>query len=757
MLATRTLILVLLVVFTLPASAVPSLRFGVLAARPKEQVIQRWKPFAAYLEATLGMPVELTAYYHPDLNDAVAQNQLDVVLTNSGHYIMLKQHNKLSAPLATLIAQENGLQFSTFGGVIFTRAEAAQINTLADLIHKRIAIVGTESLGGYQMQAFEFAQAGLPLPDRENLYVTGQPHDQVVAAVLADQADAGFVRTGLIESMAREGKLDLRLIKIIQQKNFPTFPLISSTALYPEWPIAVAPHVDEQLAKRLTVALLSLQADSELARSLKIHGFTIPADYSGVENILRQLRMPPFDAAPPFTVVDMWKKYEIWINFLIVLILLLLIITIALVRQNRRVSQIMRYNRSLIEASLDPLVTISKDGKITDVNSATTNITGVSREQLNGSDFSDYFTDTQAARTGYQRVFKDGTVHDYPLAIQHRDGHVIDVLYNASVYRNEKGQVEGVFAAARDISERKHFEDTLRDREERLSLATLHNGVGIWDWNLQTQEMVWDDSMYALYHIRREDFSGTEQAWRQALHPDDLERGDNEVEAALSGEKPFDTEFRVCWPGGEIRYIKAVAKVFRDEEGKPLRMLGTNIDITDRKLLQMKLERQAHTDYLTEVSNRRYFMEQAELELSRSVRYSNSLSVLMMDIDFFKRINDSYGHKIGDAVLKKLAEICRETLREVDIIGRIGGEEFAVLLPETGTVEAAEAAERLRQSLANAQVPLENNLFLQFTVSIGVSSLNAKDNTIGVLLNLADNALYEAKESGRNKVSIAIQ
>ncbi|MGZ5581413.1 MAG: sensor domain-containing diguanylate cyclase, partial [Methylobacter sp.] len=390
-------------------------------------------------------------------------------------------------------------------------------------------------------------------------------------------------------------------------------------------------------------------------------------------------------------------------------------------------------------------------------NSATINITGVSREQLNGSDFSDYFTDTQAARTGYQRVFKDGTVHDYPLAIQHRDGHVIDVLYNASVYRNEKGQVEGVFAAARDISERKRFEDALRDREERLSLATLHNGVGIWDWNLQTQEMVWDDSMYALYHIRREDFSGTEQAWRQALHPDDLERGDNEVEAALSGEKPFDTEFRVCWPDGEIRYIKAVAKVFRDEEGNPLRMLGTNIDVTDRKLLQMKLEQQAHTDYLTEVSNRRYFMEQAELELSRSIRYSNSLSVLMMDIDFFKQFNDSYGHKIGDAVLKKLAEISRETLREVDIIGRIGGEEFAVLLPETGAVEAAEAAERLRQSLANAQVPLENNSFLQFTVSIGVSSLNAKDNTIGVLLNLADNALYEAKETGRNKVCVAIQ
>ena len=166
------------------------------------------------------------------------------------------------------------------------------------------------------------------------------------------------------------------------------------------------------------------------------------------------------------------------------------------------------------------------------------------------------------------------------------------------------------------------------------------------------------------------------------MHPDDLERGDKEVEAALSGEKPFSiSEFRVCCPNDEIRYIKAVAKVFRDEQGTPIRMLGTNIDITDRKHLQFDLERQAHIDYLTGVNNRRHFMALAELELNRSIRYGNPLSIFMMDIDYFKKINDSHGHKIGDVVLKKLAEVCSETLREVDIVGRIGGEEFAILIP----------------------------------------------------------------------------
>lgn len=295
-------------------------------------------------------------------------------------------------------------------------------------------------------------------------------------------------------------------------------------------------------------------------------------------------------------------------------------------------------------------------------------------------------------------------------------------------------------------------ESALRDHEERLSLATLHNGVGIWDWNLQTLEMIWDDSMYALYHIRREDFSGSEEAWRQSLHPEDLERGDKEVGAALSGEKPFNTVFRVCWPTGEVRYIKAIAKVFRDDLGNPLRMLGTNIDITERQLLQIELERQAHIDYLTSVSNRRHFMEQAELEFNRAIRYGNLLSILMMDIDFFKQINDAHGHKAGDTVLKKLAEVCRQTLREVDIIGRLGGEEFAVLLPETDPEKAAEVAERLRVSLENAKVPLEEGPPLHFSVSIGVASLTSNDLNFDVLLNLADNALYEAKESGRNRV-----
>ncbi|MDD5053001.1 MAG: diguanylate cyclase [Sulfuricurvum sp.] len=168
-----------------------------------------------------------------------------------------------------------------------------------------------------------------------------------------------------------------------------------------------------------------------------------------------------------------------------------------------------------------------------------------------------------------------------------------------------------------------------------------------------------------------------------------------------------------------------------------------------------ELERRAYTDYLTGLFNRRYFIEHSEAELARRHRYGGDVSLIMLDIDYFKKVNDQYGHGVGDMVLQKIADICRETLRDIDVIGRIGGEEFAVLLPETDGLRAMEAAERLRITISKAEIKIVKGILPNFTASFGVVSADTADITIDMLLNQADCALYDAKESGRNRVCMA--
>jgi diguanylate cyclase (GGDEF)-like protein len=163
---------------------------------------------------------------------------------------------------------------------------------------------------------------------------------------------------------------------------------------------------------------------------------------------------------------------------------------------------------------------------------------------------------------------------------------------------------------------------------------------------------------------------------------------------------------------------------------------------------------QASTDALTGVSNRRYFMAQAEQELRRSRRFARELSVMMIDLDHFKKVNDQHGHAAGDAVLQSAVKRALESLRQSDQLGRIGGEEFAVILPETGLAAATDAAERLRKHI-NERPFIGERHAIPCTVSVGVAQMNAHDGSIDDLFHRADKALYRAKHGGRNRVETA--
>lgn len=168
--------------------------------------------------------------------------------------------------------------------------------------------------------------------------------------------------------------------------------------------------------------------------------------------------------------------------------------------------------------------------------------------------------------------------------------------------------------------------------------------------------------------------------------------------------------------------------------------------------LQLELQLLAQTDFLTGLANRRQFMTLAEKELSRTARYGGAVAVFMIDIDHFKKINDSFGHSAGDLVLQHLSRLFQNELREIDILGRLGGEEFAIMLPQIDDKKAVLIAERLRMSIAEASIPLPQGDPVHLTVSIGVSMTEHSEVSVDFLLNQADKALYVAKNSGRNRV-----
>ena len=183
-------------------------------------------------------------------------------------------------------------------------------------------------------------------------------------------------------------------------------------------------------------------------------------------------------------------------------------------------------------------------------------------------------------------------------------------------------------------------------------------------------------------------------------------------------------------------------------------------DLTERKQLEEKLRAQAMTDPLTGVFNRRYLQAQATIEISRARRQNHPIALIAIDIDHFKHINDEYGHDVGDEILKNFTQIVSDQLRQEDLLCRVGGEEFAVLLPNTAIEQAQQVAERIRASIEEATTTVEyegSQQALNITASLGVTSVRDQEKSLKSALKRADIGLYEAKENGRNQIIIHME
>jgi diguanylate cyclase (GGDEF)-like protein/PAS domain S-box-containing protein len=407
------------------------------------------------------------------------------------------------------------------------------------------------------------------------------------------------------------------------------------------------------------------------------------------------------------------------------------------------------YARNLIETSPDPLVTISPDGKITDVNAATEMATGWPRDALIGTEFADYFTEPMAARAGYQQVFKTGSVRDYELKVRHRDGHLIPVLYNASVYRDETGELAGVFAAARDITDRKRAEELIRESEIRF--RTMANAAPVFIWVAGTDmSIIWVNQMWLDFTGRTIDQEAG-NGWTENIYPEDYAQCLDTFTRHFDRRKNFRMEYRMRRHDGEYRWIIDQGVPTFDGQGNFSGFIGSCIDITQIKDYQDKIKEIAFYDDLTGLPNRRLVDDRLNQALAQAERSEQLLAVCYLDLDGFKPINDTYGHAAGDRLLIEIARRLQASVRANDTVGRMGGDEFVLLLTGLENVEEYQVVlERVIEAI-NQPVAVDATPDATVTSSIGVALFPQDATSPDTLLRYADQSMYIAKQNGRNR------
>ncbi|MEZ5537439.1 MAG: PhnD/SsuA/transferrin family substrate-binding protein [Thiolinea sp.] len=320
---------------TPPETTKASVKIGVLAYEGRQQSLQRWQPTADYLSRLIpDRTFSLQPLTHEEMQHALNKGELDFILTNPGYYVQFEK--QLGATRIAMFKTAFGDQaLARFGAVIFTRADSG-INQLSDLGQRTFAAVNANAFGGYLLARRELLEHGIEQKDLKLKWL-GFPQSDIVRQVLSGNVDAGTVRSGVLERMAAADILDLKAVRILGQKEDPDFPLLHSTALYPEWPFARMPHTDATLSEQVAIALLQMSANSSPAQRAGGAGWTIPVDYSAVHEVMRTLNVPPYQSKPK--PPSFWSDYWHWVVLGGISLLLSLLAIVLISRTNRELKQ----------------------------------------------------------------------------------------------------------------------------------------------------------------------------------------------------------------------------------------------------------------------------------------------------------------------------------------------------------------------------------------------------------------------------------
>ncbi len=466
------------------------IRIGVLSHRGSQATYDTWSPTATYLGRVIqGHNFEVVPLDFSEVDPAVKFGQVDFILANPGIYVNLEVRYRISriATLNNLVGQNTN---NVFGGVIFTRRDRRDINTLEDLKGKSLMAVAASSLGGFQMSWREMHAQGLNPYRDSSSFSFGGIHDEVVRAVRDGRVEVGMIRTDILERMAAANQIKLEDFKIINPRVNPGFLLSRSTRLYPEWPFSKVLHTSNELAQQVAIALLNMPKNHPAALAGHYAGWTIPLDYQSVHDLFKELHLPPYENVGRFTLADAMKKYWYWILLALVFLLFMLLMTTWVARLNRELKKaklhLERRYELILNSVADGIIGVDLNGNTTFANRAMTQITGWSVADLIGRNQHEILHHTRADGTAHpaEQCPVYATCNDQiPRFVEEdvfwrKDGSSFPVEYSSTPIRDEQSKTVGSVVVFRDISDRKRINEELRQHQDDLAHVARLSTMG---------------------------------------------------------------------------------------------------------------------------------------------------------------------------------------------------------------------------------------------------------------------------------------